>query len=224
MDINTDHIVIGASTLEQGVSYIKDQFGVDVPFGGVHLSMGTHNALMQLSPTLFFEIVAINPQSYHLPALQITKPRWFSLDDLLLQQQLEKQPRLLTWVVNSSDIETALSKGIYRQISTEQVTRGNLSWDFALPIDRSLLASGLIPYILQWHGAHPAPKMQDLGCQLQSIVLYHPQHQWLEQQLSAIGVDHLVNIQPLAQTQCAFMETVFITPKGKVTLSSKLNS
>ncbi|NQZ32831.1 MAG: VOC family protein [Oceanospirillaceae bacterium] len=224
MSINVDHIVIGASTIEQGIRYIKEQLGVVVPFGGVHTTMGTHNALMQLSPTLFFEIVAINPQSYILPALKITQPRWFSLDDSLLQQQLEKQPRLLTWVVNSTDIKTSLSKGIYQQTSSEQVSRGSLSWDFALPFDRSLLAAGLIPYVLQWHGAHPAAKMADLGCQLESFILYHPQPQWLEQQLKVIGVDHLVSIEPLPLTQCAFMEAVFNTQNGKITLSSKLNN
>ena len=221
MHIKIDHIVIGANTLEQGIEYIKDKFGVTVPFGGVHPKMGTHNALMQLSETLFFEIVAINPASYQQPALKITQPRWFSLDEPLLQQQLAKQPRLLTWVVNTTDLKSALATGIYQQISAERVTRGDLSWDFALPIDRSLLAAGLIPYILQWHGAHPASGMADLGCQLKNIVLYHPQYQWLAGQLKDIGIDQLASVQALAIDQCPYMEVTFQTATGTTILSSR---
>jgi len=220
MNITIDHIVIGAHTLEQGVDYIQQQFGVKVPLGGVHPKMGTHNALMQLSDSLFFEIIAINPDSYTDETLIVDQPRWFSLDDPLLQKQLIQQPRLLTWVVNCSDINRALTQGIYRQTCAERITRGELSWDFALPADRSLLAAGLIPYILQWHGSHPAAKMKNLACQLQYITVHHPQPQWLTDQLRSIGIKDLVKIKSLPATQLAFMEAVFKTPKGLVSLSS----
>ena len=58
-----DHLVIAAETLEQGAEYVLKMLGVDIPFGGVHPKMGTHNLLMQLGNTLFLEVIAINPDA-----------------------------------------------------------------------------------------------------------------------------------------------------------------
>ena len=40
MQTQIDHLVIGARTLTEGVNYVKDLLGVDMPFGGVHPKMG----------------------------------------------------------------------------------------------------------------------------------------------------------------------------------------
>ena len=221
MPTNIDHIVVAAQTLEQGISYIEQQFAVTVPFGGVHPLMGTHNCLMQAGENLFFEIIAINPQSMLDAQLSIKQPRWFALDDPLLQTRLKQGPKLLTWVINSSDFEATKNTGIYQHTTAHLITRGDLSWQFALPEDGSLLAAGLLPYILQWQGAHPAKNMQDNGCTLQSITMHHPQPEWLEQQLSLVGAQHLVSINALDKNQTAFFESKFLTPKGLVTLSSQ---
>jgi len=58
--VNLDHLVIAASSLEQGVDYVRKMLGVDIPFGGVHSAMGTHNHLMQLGNSVFLEVIAIN--------------------------------------------------------------------------------------------------------------------------------------------------------------------
>jgi hypothetical protein len=48
MSIELDHIVIGAATLEDGVRFVKQKLGVDIPPGGKHPLMSTHNHVMQL--------------------------------------------------------------------------------------------------------------------------------------------------------------------------------
>ena len=65
-----DHLVIGATTLQQGVDYVHDTLGIDMPFGGIHHSMGTHNHLVRLGGEVFMEIIAINPQGSP-PALSL---------------------------------------------------------------------------------------------------------------------------------------------------------
>jgi hypothetical protein len=222
MKLNTDHFVLAADTIEQGVNFLEERLGVRIPFGGVHTAMGTHNCLMQLSEDVFFEIIAINPESYTDSTLQIQQPRWFSLDDPCLQAQLKHRPQLLTWVVNSRDIQHSTSNGIYRQCTARTITRGDLSWSFALPDDGSLLAYGLIPYVLQWFGSHPAANMTNLGCSVVEVNLYHPLKGWLDKQLQDIGAAHLVNVESLAQTQVPYLELVLQSPKGKVSLSSKI--
>jgi len=220
MKLTTDHIVVAAATLEQGIDYIKQQLGVEVPLGGIHPSMGTHNALMQLSDDLFFEIIAINPDSLTNSDLQINQPRWFSLDNPLLQQQLKQQPQLLTWVVNSPNIEQSISQGIYRQSNSRLISRGNLSWHFAMPDDGTLIADGLIPYVLQWHNSHPAVNMANRGCSLKQIVIHHPYPDWIENALTKVGAIELVQIKPLKKDQPGYLAVEIDTPKGVVVLET----
>ncbi|MCJ8299243.1 MAG: VOC family protein [Pseudomonadales bacterium] len=224
MKLKIDHIVVAADTLAQGISYIQQQFGVDVPLGGVHPSMGTHNALMQLADDLFFEIIAINPDSLSSDALQIQQPRWFSLDNPLLQKQLKIQPQLLTWVVNSDDIEQSLCQGIYQQTRSRLITRGDLSWHFAKPDDGSLIAEGLMPYVLQWHNPHPATAMPKRGCSLKQIVIYHPHPDWIEDELTKVGAIDLVQIESLDKGEVGYLAVEINTPNGLVVLETMRSS
>ena len=40
---NLDHLVVAARDLDAGREYISEMLGVDVPIGGEHKMMGTHN-------------------------------------------------------------------------------------------------------------------------------------------------------------------------------------
>ena len=222
MKLNIDHFVLAADTLEQGIAYLQEQLGITIPFGGVHPAMGTHKCPMQLSEDLFFEIIAINPLSLTDDTLKVKQPRWFSLDNPYLQAQLKHQPILLTWVANTRDMQRSANSGIYRQCAIRNISRGDLNWQFALPDDGSLLANGLIPYVLQWSGEHPAVKMADLGCSLIEINLFHPQKTWIESQLQEIGAAHLINIESLDNHQQGYFEVILQSASGKVTLSSRV--
>lgn len=70
-----DHITVSARSLAEGVAAVELALGVRAPVGGTHPSMGTHNHLLRLGPSLFLEIIAINPEA-PAPA----RPRWFGLD------------------------------------------------------------------------------------------------------------------------------------------------
>ncbi len=65
MKTKLDHLVVAAKGLRQGVEYIRKELGVDMPFGGEHPKIGTHNHLIQLGDDVFLEVIAINPD---LPA------------------------------------------------------------------------------------------------------------------------------------------------------------
>ena len=53
-----DHIAIGASSLADGTAYLQSKIGVDVPAGGKHDLMGTHNCLMGLGDGCYFELIS----------------------------------------------------------------------------------------------------------------------------------------------------------------------
>lgn len=216
MQTHLDHLVVGASSLEAGVEYIKRELGVYIPFGGRHRQMGTHNHLMKLGDYVFLEVIAIDPEG-----VQPTRPRWFGLDDPSVQLRLAKEPSLLTWVVNTSDLEEALTAPSLFFGDVETLSRGELSWYFGLPDDGRLLAGGMLPYLMSWQAEqHPAKNMADVGCRLSGLRLFSPRVEWTRQQLSAIGASSLVEVKKLESNTPFYLEMDIDTPTGKKTLRS----
>lgn len=216
MQTKIDHLVVGAGTLEQGVMYVKESLGVDIPFGGVHLKMGTHNHLMQLGDNVFLEVIAL-----HHEIEPPRRPRWYGLDDPFVRLRIEQQPALLTWVVNTGNIEGLMRKATFSLGQAEPVSRGNLSWLFGLPEDGRLLAGGMLPYAIEWQtDIHPSIHMVDLGCRLQGLELYHPHSTWLDAALGSVGADNLVRIHSLSPKKSPYLRAHISTPEGLKTLGS----
>ena len=214
-----DHLVIAAETLEQGVDYIHSTLGVEIPKGGLHKTMGTHNHLMQLGNDAYLEVIAINPGG-----LSPEQPRWFSLDDDLMRESLRQQPRLITWVMNTTDIQQLHQKSAFSIGTPTQLSRDSLRWQIALTKDGRLLGNGLLPYIIQWHSTpHPSQAMADLGCRLRSLEIYHNRTEWLGSMLESIDADTLIGIHALADNESAYLSASIETPSGIKVMTSKLN-
>lgn len=209
-----DHIVVAAADLAQGVEYLRQRLGVEIPRGGVHATLGTHNHVMQLGDETYLELIATNPEGA-APA----RPRWFNLDAAPLRETLARQPRLITWVVNTPDLARLAATAGFDIGTPTALSRDNLSWEFALPDDGRLLADGLLPYCIQWHSSpHPAGGMADLDCRLQSLTLHHNRPAWLEARLAALGARDLVEIAALPDTEAPYLSAIIDTPAGTVTL------
>ena len=217
--VSLDHIVIAATDLASGVEYVKQTLGVEMPYGGEHEKMATHNHLMSLGNNRFLEVIAINPD-----AQQPDRPRWYGLDDPYLRTQIHKQPQLISWVVNTPNIEVFSNKADFQFGEIEPITRGDLQWYFALPEDGRLLAWGLIPYLMQWNtDVHPANDMVDLGCRLINMEIYHPNPTWLKIILKQIDALQFVGVREVQANQTAYMTAVIDTPTGNKELSSRIN-
>ncbi len=160
-----DHITVVAETLEDGVRAVKDQLGIDMPTGGKHPKMGTHNCLLALGDALFLEVIAIDP---HAPAP--TWPRWFNLD------QFKGKPRLETWVLRSQDLQKSLAQAHPESGVATEITRDHLRWLISLAEDGAMPLEGAFPTLIEWPAGqdHPAAKMTDLGCRLRSLTIEHP--------------------------------------------------
>lgn len=210
MQTGIDHIVIGAGNLKQGVDYVRNCFGVDIPHGGVHSRMGTHNHLMQLGDGVFLEVMAINHE-IEPP----NRPRWYGLDDPFIRQQIELQPALLTWVVNTGNINALIRQANFSLGKAELISRGELSWYFGLPDDGRLLAGGMLPYAIEWlTDRHPSAHMADLGCRLDRLEIHHPHTAWLRSALASIGALDLVKIGALPKNQAPYLTASVSTPLG----------
>ena len=216
MHTKIDHLVIGASTLIQGVNFVADILGVEMPYGGTHSKMGTHNHLMQIGDGVFIEVIAINWE-IDPPG----RPRWYGLDDPFIRQQIEKQPALLTWVVNTRNINELIRMANFSLGKAELISRGNLSWHFGLPEDGRLLAGGMLPYAIEWKtDRHPSANMADLKCRFHSLEIYHTYSRWLQSALTSIGALDLVKIKTLPKDQAPYMIAKINTPYGNKELCS----
>nr|WP_254443509.1 VOC family protein [Ruegeria atlantica] len=160
-----DHLAVAGETLEEASAHIEQALGVPLQDGGKHDAFGTHNRLLGLRDGLYLEAIAIDPQ---VPMVERT--RWFDLD------QFAGSPRLTNWICRVPDIETSLSafpNGVGLPI---ELTRGALRWQMAVPPNGRLPFDNLFPALIQWHGdLHPAQMLQDSGCRLQRLVVYHPE-------------------------------------------------
>jgi Glyoxalase-like domain len=212
---NLDHLVIAANTLEQGVDYVRKSLGVEIPMGGLHQTMGTHNHVMQLGNDAYLEVIAIDPA-----AEAPVQPRWFGLDDALLRAAIRQQPRLVTWVMNTTDIHQQVDTTGFDIGTPTALSRDKLKWEIALTDDGRLLAGGMLPYCIQWHSSpHPSQGMADLDCLLQNLTIHHNRPRWISARLDAIGASHLVDVEALADSETPYLSASIDTPKGKVTLT-----
>ncbi|WP_299739494.1 VOC family protein [uncultured Roseobacter sp.] len=206
-----DHFAIGADTLDQGIAAMAQALGVEVPRGGKHEAMSTHNCVMQAGNESFFELIAIDPEAPADPG----RPRWFTLDEPATQARLAERPRALCWVVGTDDLDGVLAASPVDLGEVVLFTRGDRSWRLTVPRDGSLPMGGLLPAFIEWSpGPHPSTGQQDLGVTLEQVQLSHPDPDALTKMLEALNVDHLADVQEGP----AALSFALNTPKGSVIL------
>ena len=205
-----DHFAIGADTLEQGVAAMQDALGIDVPRGGKHDAMSTHNCVMQSGNESFFELISIDPD-----APDPGRTRWFTLDDATTQARLSERPRALCWVVGTDDLDAIMAASPVDLGEVVLFTRGDRSWRLTVPQDGHLPMGGLLPAFIEWSpGPHPSTGQQDLGVTLERVHVSHPDTAALSEILKTLGVDHLAQVSKGPQA----LSFELNTPKGTVTL------
>ncbi len=216
MNTRLDHIVIAAADLDSGADYVNKKLGVDIPPGGRHEMMGTHNRVMSLGNDIYLEVIAINPD---MDSPQC--PRWFGLDDPHVRASLKDSPRLLTWAVNNDDLDNLVASSRVPLGITTEARRDDLKWRVALSEDGSMPGAGFIPLCIQWMvDFHPSARMQYNGWNFSSLQLFHPRKQWLEQSLDTIGARDLVTVHEIADGISPGLRVVLEGPQGEVEFSS----
>lgn len=189
--------MICARDLAQGVEWFDALSGVQLPEGGQHPLMATHNHLTALSADSFLEVIATDPD-VPMPVFQSGQRRWFALDDSAHQARIDTAPRLTTWVVATKDLDAALDRirrpGLDPGVPVEQ-TRGDMRWRLALHTDGSLACDGVFPILIEWpEGVNPVSRMQDQNIRLEGLSLTHPDFRIVQEGLWALGITELATV------------------------------
>jgi len=202
-----DHIAIGAANLEQGIEAMRTRLDVEVPRGGKHPDMSTHNCLTRTGAGNFLEVIAIDPD-----APDPGRTRWFTLDDPATQSRLKIRPRALCWVVGTDDLDGIVANSPVDLGEILDLSRGDLRWRLTVPKDGSLLEGGLFPAFIEWSpGPHPSAGMQDVGLRLNSTHIRHPDPAGMKAKFQAFSIDHLADFSAADEPSLAFGLT---TPDG----------
>lgn len=222
MGARLDHLVVAATSLDEGVAWCEATLGVAPGPGGEHPLMGTHNRTLRIAtvnhPRAYLEIIAVQPGT-----VPQRKRRWFDLDDESLRDRLRRDgPRLVHFVANVPDIAIAVAAlhdvGIERGEvlrASRMTSRGLLEWQITVRDDGARLAGGALPTLIQWGDVHPAAAMPESGVTLQSVCACAEAPSQLGSAYEAIGLDG-VRVQAGAPRLVA----VLATPRGRVELDS----
>ena len=181
--LKLDHIAFVAQSLEQAQAYAAQRFGVELPAGGKHPLMGTHNLVTRIAPGVFLEFIAIDPE-----AAAPNRTRWFALDRLTREGTLEEAPRLFGWVASVPDLARNVSESPQHELL--EVTRGDLRWHFFQRSDGEAEAGGCWPALIDWAGGQsPVGRMQEVGLRLNQFQLAHPEMPGIRAKLQGLGWD-----------------------------------
>ncbi len=167
-----DHFAIAANTLAEATAHVEEALGVPLQPGGEHAVFGTHNRLLGLADGLYLEAIAIDPE-----ATPERQPRWFDLD------RFDGAARITNWICRSRDLDSTLAALPVDAGAPVSLTRGDLSWQMAVPKSGILPYDNIFPALIQWQGPHPAPRLTQQGCSLRRLVVSHPEAQALAELL-----------------------------------------
>jgi len=187
-----DHVVVTCHKLKAGIDYVRRVFGVEIPLGGQHDFMGTHNAVMAVGDGIYFEVIAIDT-SLPVPPY----PRWFGLGNPLFEDRMKDQPILAHYVLRTTDIEATmagLSDELIEMLGpVNSASRGDLSWKITINPTGLPPEGGCLPALIEWDGVPPQYKMARLGPELERIYLCHPKPEMMLSHLMAMGAGDLID-------------------------------
>jgi hypothetical protein len=179
--VTIDHVILGVSDLDYGLSQFQRLTGVSPVIGGKHPGRGTQNALISLGPRKYLEILA------PIPGAKLA-------DDLgTLPSMKDLTP--LGWAVSSTDIDRTaqrLDRSGYETSAPQAGSRvrldgTQLEWK---TVDISKPSMTTPPFFIQWGegSAHPSRTSPD-GCTLSSLELAEPSSEPLRKLVLTLGLD-----------------------------------
>jgi hypothetical protein len=205
-----DHILLGCSDLDEGISFVRQNTGATAAFGGVHPGRGTRNALLSLGEKRYLEIIAPDP------AQAGVRDR-YGLWKLT-------EPLLVGWAAHPGNLDEFASHLRAANIGFDGPTPGSrkrpdgqlLHWK-TLNLRDDL--GGLLPFFIEWssEAVHPSADAPSFGCKLQRFRLSAPNDFQLQQRCNLLGLDVLVSqgVEQLYADIASFGHVMKLTSKPR---------
>lgn len=207
--VAVDHLLLGVSDLDRGITWAEKNLGVTAIAGGSHPGRGTRNALISLAGKRYLEIIAPDPaqRTYN-----------FQIDVRGLNE-----PRLITWAANTADLNLVAKRAreaAYQVFGPNDGSRARpdgklLKWK-SLGIMNQLGKQGVepIPFFIEWapdsvHPAEDSPK----GCELEVFEIEHPNPADVSSMLAKLGID--VKVTQASEPR---LVATLKSPKGRLRL------
>ena len=207
-----DHLVFACSDLASGIEQIADLLGVTPSHGGRHPSWGTHNAILSLGHSTYFEIIAPDPEA----TTDFHRPEVFSGSRI---------GSLTTWAAALDDLPSkylrAANAGHHfgEVLAGSRVTENGVRLEWSLTDPMTRLMDGVVPFLIDW-GRSPHPSRSAAqGCRLRTLKLFHPDPKLIRAILSNTGID----LGDMVEVHAAInpgLAAVIDTPRGEIEIQS----
>lgn len=206
-----DHLLLGCSNLDQGISFVEQHIGVRPAIGGVHPGRGTRNALLSLGVPYYLEVIAPDPQQRDVQAVGAAA--------LINNLKQLTAPRLVNWAVHTLTIDAVAEQLREAGVAFQGPTAGSrarpdgriLRWK-TLNLDNN--PDGLFPFFIEWGAETIHPSVDaPVGCLLNSFAVAGPKPDDLSAEFEKLGID--VHID---QATTAHLSAQIEGPSGRLTL------
>ncbi|HTX62353.1 MAG TPA: VOC family protein [Acidimicrobiales bacterium] len=205
MHATVDHLLYGTPDLELGIGEIERLTGIRPRYGGQHLGLGTHNALLSLGDRTYLEVIAPDPSQSRVEA---APP--YGIGSLVA-------PALRAWAAAPDDIEVAVRMarevGIdYGDVSAHSRKApggGDVRWRMATRSIRDD-ALAIVPFLIDW-GSTPHPSEgAPAGVRLVEFRVLVTEPDDYLRQLRAIGAE-----VPVSVAEEPGLVAVVVGPSGR---------
>ncbi|WP_421707318.1 VOC family protein [Algihabitans sp.] len=183
--LELDHLTVVAPSLDEGVAHLCACLDLDIPYGGTHPEMGTHNHRLGLGKAIYLEVIAIDPSAPRPRAA-----RWFGLaDPASVRADWDAGRRLRAWVARTDRIDRVLEHHGPLFGSKLRLSGGGRFFHFSSLPDGSLPLDGALPALIDRAGhSSPAGRLEDQGARLAAFTLEHPSPQEIATLYKQVGL------------------------------------
>ena len=171
-------------SLDEGLIWASDTFGVDAAYGGEHVGLGTRNALMSLG-NAYLEIIAPDPAQ---PIQGSFGERLAGLSD----------GGLVTWCAEGELDSLALQLAELKVATAgpnrtkRQTSKGSpLEWELLFPSKSPF--GGCMPFFIDWLDCKNPKDGNPVAGEFKSLSIPSPDSRRLQQILTEIGLQVTVN-------------------------------
>ncbi len=205
MAAQIDHFMYAVASLDEGIAWANDTFGVAPAYGGEHVGLGTRNALLSLGDT-YLEIIAPDPAQ--------------SLDDTLGERFAALSAGgLVTWAARGNLAAVAATLDGMGQATagpnrTERRTAEGelLVWELLFPI--ASVHGARMPFFIDWLACPHPGDTNPVGGRFETLRITTPDADDLARTFAALALDVPVEAGE------ADLSVAVATPGGTVQLTT----